>query len=518
MDWRLFMTDKIIFYYSRKFEYIPSIFLSTMSMPKSGSNNRTSIRDCEIEPLYIILYDMEEFVQADVVFDKEDAQTIERFDNMLKTIDISRANPEKIIWTLANIIPNNKYKKNKLELYSIDNIFKMNIPKENKVMFSFCCGEKNANIFTNDTIASGFTYTDLEKIGDYEILTDNEKEMAHIKARQINAISYIQDKKPSIFTSFFGNKQKSPNSSDLSKSSLISALHLTEQEQKIFDPEMLSLSSGIPNSEQALNNLVGLDNVKEEVRKLKAKLAYRAAQKKRGITTIDGSSMHMCFTGNPGTGKTTVARIITGILYDMGYIKENKCIEVNGQNLKGGYQGQTAIITKLVLKSAKNKVLFIDEAYALFDGYQNGYGKEAVAVILKQMEDERDNTVIIFAGYKNDMDTFLLMNDGLKSRINRYIDFKNYNTEELTDILISMLKKKKLYISELALSKCIKAFKKATSTSKFSNARFVRNLIEKVEYEHAYNTHNTRDTRRQDTIEADDISDDIINELLTHSM
>ena len=181
---------------------------------------------------------------------------------------------------------------------------------------------------------------------------------------------------------------------------------------------------------------------------MKAKLAYRAAQKKRGITTIDGSSMHMCFTGNPGTGKTTVARIITGILYDMGYIKENKCIEVNGQNLKGGYQGQTAIITKLVLKSAKNKVLFIDEAYALFDGYQNGYGKEAVAVILKQMEDERDNTVIIFAGYKNDMDTFLLMNDGLKSRINRYIDCKNYNTEELTDILISMLKKKKLYISE----------------------------------------------------------------------
>ena len=152
------MTDKIIFYDSRKFEYIPSIFLSTMSMPKSGSNNRTSIRDCEIEPLYIILYDMEEFVQADVVFDKEDSQTIERFDNILKTVDISRANPEKIIWTLANIIPNNKYKKNKLELYSIDNIFKMNIPKENKVMFSFCCGEKNANIFTNDKTACTYNF------------------------------------------------------------------------------------------------------------------------------------------------------------------------------------------------------------------------------------------------------------------------------------------------------------------------------------------------------------------------
>jgi AAA+ superfamily predicted ATPase len=225
----------------------------------------------------------------------------------------------------------------------------------------------------------------------------------------------------------------------------------------------------------------------------------------------------MCFTGSPGTGKTTVARIITGLLYTMGYIKENKCIEVNGQNLKGGYTGQTAIITKLVLKSAKNKVLFIDEAYALFDDY-NGFGKEAVAVILKQMEDDRDSTVVIFAGYKNDMEQFLKMNDGLKSRINRYIDFANYSVPELVEILMLNLRNKKLYITEEALAKCVLAFKKAEISERFSNGRFVRNLLEKIEYEHAYNTSKIKDTKRQDTIEVQDIPDELINELLTRSM
>jgi AAA+ superfamily predicted ATPase len=170
------------------------------------------------------------------------------------------------------------------------------------------------------------------------------------------------------------------------------------------------------------------------------------------------------------------------------------------------------------MKSAKNRVLFIDEAYALFDDYENGYGKEAVAVILKEMEDERDNTIVIFAGYKNDMEEFLTMNDGLKSRINRYIDFKNYSVPELTEILMSYLKKKKLYITEGALAKCILAFKKAETSERFSNGRFVRNMLEKIEYEHAYNTHGIKDTKRQDTITEEDVSDDLINELLTRSM
>ena len=244
---------------------------------------------------------------------------------------------------------------------------------------------------------------------------------------------------------------------------------------------------------------------------------YLQKQKNRGIFNDEQRNMHMCFLGSPGTGKTTVARIVTGILYNLGYIKSNKCIEVNGQNLKGGYVGQTSAITKAVLRNAKNKLLFIDEAYSLYDDYSKGYGKDAVAVILKEMEDNRNDLIIIFAGYKNEMNNFLEMNSGLKSRINRFIDFDNYSPCEMLEILMLMLKKKSLYISKEALYKCLQAIKVASINPNFSNARFARNLIEKIEDEHIYNTHGIKDTTRKDTIELEDIPDEIIDELIRYS-
>lgn len=511
------MSDKLIFYNSKNYIYQPQIKVKVMSMSKASRTNCNVIQEVLFNPFKIIAYDNDEYIQVDFIFNNNDAEQFDLLNEIIDTDQLSQAHPERWIWPMLNIIPHSQFPKNFLELYTINNLIQTTTSEF--LVLSCCAAVKEVSLKLDDKEATGFNYKNFENIVEYEILTEEEKAFVKKYASEINSLSF-EHLKPSKnpFLNIFKPKSKNENPSSVSSASLVASLHLTEQEKQIFDPEMLTVSIGATDSELALNDLIGLENVKYETTKLKSKLQYRNRQKERGIFITDGSSMHMCFTGAPGTGKTTVARIITGILYNMGYIKENKCIEVNGQNLKGGYQGQTAIITKIVMKSAKNKVLFIDEAYALFDGYQTGYGKEAVAVILKQMEDERDNTVVIFAGYKDDMEEFLTMNDGLKSRINRYIDFRNYSTEELTQILIMSLKKKKLYITEEALGKCVKAFKKAASTERFSNARFVRNLIEKIEYEHAYNTHNTKDITRQDTITVEDVSDDVITELLTHSM
>lgn len=512
------MTENTIFYDSQMYKYQPLIKVKTMSMSKTSRSNVGVIKEKTFTPLRVIAYDHQECVQVDVIFDNTNNAQIEEYNLMETELDnanLSGLYPDKWIWPLIEVAPHGNFPQNNMELYNVNNIIRTSDEKE--LLISFCAASKDVTIQIKDEESTGFTYLNLDKIVEYEVLTNEEKTFIKQYAIDINECDYKQVKKSkNFFSNIFGNKKN--DNGALSSSALINSLHLTEQEKQIFDPEMITVSAGATNSEEALSQLVGLENVKTEIKKLKSKLTYRNKQKERGIFIGDSSSMHMCFTGSPGTGKTTVARIIAGVLYDMGYIKENRCIEVNGQNLKGGYQGQTAIITKLVMKSAKNKVLFIDEAYALFDNYQSGYGKEAVAVILKHMEDERDNTVVIFAGYKDDMEEFLTMNDGLKSRINRYIDFKNYSTKELTDILILLLKKKKLYITEEALGKCVLAFKKAASTERFSNARFVRNLIEKIEYEHAYNTHGTKDIRRQDTITIEDIPDEIVDELLTHSM
>ena len=517
------MSENTVFYDSAKYRYQPKITLKTMAMSKTSRSNANALKEYTIEPNRIIAYDHVEYVQVDMVMDSTIPEKESLYNMFNAETDISaieQAYQDKVIWSLIEVIPNGLFMNNKLELYSINNIVTARRGKD--LLLSFCSPAKYANVYVGGEVATGFTYKNLDKIVEYEILTEEEQAFVKSDADSLYLMDYGPKKEKKqgngFFNNMFGVKKKPDDDAPLNATSLINSLHLTEQEKQIFDPEMLTVSAGITNSEEALNNLIGLENVKSEIKKLKYKLKYRKRQNNRGIRVDDASSMHMCFTGAPGTGKTTVARIITGILYDMGYIKENRCIEVNGQNLKGGYQGQTAIITKLVMKSAKNKVLFIDEAYALFDGYGNGYGKEAVAVILKHMEDERDNTVVIFAGYKNDMEEFLTMNDGLKSRINRYIHFKNYSTEELSKIMVLSLKKKKLYITDKALGKCVLAFKKAASTERFSNARFVRNLIEKIEYEHAYNTHSTKDIRRQDTIEAEDVPDEVIKELLTHSM
>lgn len=475
-------------------------------------------------PKQVIVLDHDAFLECVIVFPMDDEEKIKYYGDFERKVfelsNIVSQYPENtVIWNAIRVIPNHEHTTDVyLFLNNVRNGCVTTRADEKIRVLSFCTMTPNCFVTLDGDKFSRRTYSDITKVIDYNNLSLEEIRTLREKLTIHNSLDFHavkESKFRNVLGSVFGRSAKKE---EQQHKNLIESLHMTEQEKQIFDPQMLSISEGAVNAGEELNALIGLKDVRMEIEKLKAKLLYRKMQKGRRIFVENVSSMHMCFTGAPGTGKTTVARILTGILYDMGYIKDNHCIEINGQNLKGGYTGQTAIITKLVMKSAKNRVLFIDEAYAIFDNYENGYGKEAIAVILKEMEDERDNTIVIFAGYKDEMEEFLTMNDGLKSRINRYIDFKNYEPTELMEILLSILKKKKLYITEDALTKCMLIFKKAALSERFSNGRFVRNLVEKMEYKHASNTFDTKDQRRQDTITEDDITDKMVEELLTHSM
>lgn len=304
---------------------------------------------------------------------------------------------------------------------------------------------------------------------------------------------------------------------------------LPEDDRKIFNKDLVTIyDAGCVGQDQAnpLIDMVGLDSVKKELDKLSYRIAYNKIQVERGVLSSNDITMHMCLLGNPGTGKTTVARYITAQLYSLGYIKHNEFLEVNAQHLKGAYSGHTSTIVKTILKAAKGRVLFIDEAYALYDGYENGYGQEAISVLLKEMEDNRNDLVIIFAGYKNEMEYFLSANEGLKSRINKYIEFPDYDAMDLIQIFSKFMRKLSFDITDEALFETYRIFQTACQSKNFSNARFVRNYIEKIKAEHAFNYYNrinssmSRDEKNAIlyTITIDDITKKIKDELLSMSM
>ena len=249
----------------------------------------------------------------------------------------------------------------------------------------------------------------------------------------------------------------------------------------------VSRKESIPNTENSkssideLNELIGLSETKKEITTLSNYIQMKLKRDEMGMQSPN-LSLHCVFTGNPGTGKTTVARILAGIYKDMGLLKKGHLVETDRSGLIAEYVGQTAVKTNKKIDEALDGVLFIDEAYSLVQGAKEDYGPEAISTLLKRMEDDRDRLVVIVAGYTKEMEDFINSNPGLQSRFNRYIHFTDYTAEELYDIFCLQMKKNEYTISEEASNrlKMILADTLAHKGKDFGNARFVRNLFEKV--------------------------------------
>ena len=239
-----------------------------------------------------------------------------------------------------------------------------------------------------------------------------------------------------------------------------------------------------------LNKLIGLESVKEKVQDL---MAYQKVQKMRMNNNLHSqkNTLHLAFTGNPGTGKTTVARIVGRIYKKLGLLSQGHFIEVSRTDLIAGYQGQTALKVKSVIERAKGGVLFIDEAYSITENEQSdSYGKECLTELTKALEDYREDLVVIVAGYTKPMYQFFESNPGLKSRFNTFIEFDDYDADELLEILLSICLSNDYILTEDLKKKVYFYFveqldKKADD---FANGRFVRNIYDNLVMNHARRT------------------------------
>ena len=254
----------------------------------------------------------------------------------------------------------------------------------------------------------------------------------------------------------------------------------TEQVEKKDSVIVNEPLAGDPYKE--LDDLIGLESVKKEVRSLANFVKLQKQRETKGLKTAK-VSYHLVFYGSPGTGKTTVARIIGRIYKDLGVLKKGHTVETDRSGLVAKYLGQTALKTDTVVQQAIHGVLFIDEAYALVpeDGNGQDYGQEAISTLLKRMEDYRDSLVVIIAGYRNEMQRFIDSNPGLQSRFNRYIDFPDYTGAELTDIFKMYMKKNQYTLAPDAENYLREQLDYAVAHKdrNFGNARFARNVFEK---------------------------------------
>lgn len=230
-----------------------------------------------------------------------------------------------------------------------------------------------------------------------------------------------------------------------------------------------------------LNSLIGLERVKKEVMSLKNFVLVQSDRKKKGLKPM-AVSYHCVFSGSPGTGKTTVARIVAKIYKELGILKKGHLVEVQRSDLVAEYVGQTAPKTNSKIDEALDGVLFIDEAYTLASGGSNDFGQEAIDTLLKRMEDDRERLIVIIAGYEDRIKQFIESNPGLESRFNRYIHFEDYTPSNLMDIMMMNIRKSQYVITERAERKVYLEISKAVKNKdeKFGNARFVRNLFEKI--------------------------------------
>lgn len=273
---------------------------------------------------------------------------------------------------------------------------------------------------------------------------------------------------------------------------------MSAKEKKVIDMQKMADMERILSSSQIkklthkgsddpckdMKKLIGLRNVKDKMNEMVARMEFERSSKKMQI-----SSKHMAFLGSPGTGKTTVARIMTGFLYKNKYIKKNKCVEVDGNFLKSSTSADTAIKTELIIREALGGVLFIDEAYALIEG-SDGIGEQAVATLIKAMEDRKGEFVLILAGYTNEIKKLIQSNPGFESRIKDFMVFQDYNNEELKEIFINMARDNNFVVDANALDKLEERFERERNLSSFGNGRTARNILDECIDKHAFNFKN----------------------------
>ncbi len=310
------------------------------------------------------------------------------------------------------------------------------------------------------------TVTEVANLSNYGLMLDN-----FLKQYGLYFTDGISNKKNSKSK----NYRKDTKSNTPNKAGVIKQNAAAEEDLELEPEETLEQLM------EELNTLVGLKSVKQDLTNLINLVKIRKLREERGMKQPD-ITLHLVFSGNPGTGKTTVARLLAKIYKVLGVVSEGQLVEVDRSGLVAGYVGQTATQTAEVVESAIGGILFIDEAYTLIkSGDEKDFGQEAVDTLLKLMEDNRDDLIVIVAGYTDKMEEFVNSNPGLKSRFNKYIFFNDYSGSELTEIFNNMAKKQE-YDTDKEAGEFVEDYltKKATAHEEnFANAREARNYLER---------------------------------------
>ncbi|MDD6272729.1 MAG: AAA family ATPase [bacterium] len=462
--------------------------------------------------LYMKNYNLKEetnYINFNILIESKDENTINDIISILKSSALKykyTKNDKVSRVSLYSVVKEDvsEFYKNGIVCFSQLNALNMNDTNFKKKFIYNFKSQLNSNSIT---ILSG-THEELEEF----LFNDNELEnyfcfkLSSITPSVNDVYNYIcnkinlSDEKNIKLLDYITNNYPKTN---LSFSSYVEKLY----DYITFNKDIPQLEINKTTEEvfEELNDLVGLEKVKKTLNDLVDLIKLK--DKTKGEVKINSVNLHMVFLGNPGTGKTTVARLIASILYNLKYISQNKLIEVSSKDLVAEYVGQTAVKTMNVIEKAMGGILFIDEAYSLaVKDNTNSYNAECIATLIKAMEDYRDNLIVIFAGYTKEMQDFLNSNSGIVSRIGYTLEFDDYTNEELIQIFKGMVLKSGFELEDDALDVVDKLINENRNTKNFGNARFIRNVYERSVIKHASNTKNIKNKKKLKTITKNDIT------------